>query len=65
MYVQISRINEANNDLILSEREAWVSVNVAFCLYYYYDILVFIFVSAWKKRKPLTLPYIVTGNFKP
>lgn len=25
MYVKITRINEANNDLILSEREAWVS----------------------------------------
>ena len=25
MYVKVTRINEANNDLILSEREAWVS----------------------------------------
>lgn len=30
MYVQITRINEDTNDLILSEREAWVSLNVAF-----------------------------------
>ncbi|KAJ4701013.1 30S ribosomal protein S1-like [Melia azedarach] len=28
MYVQISRINEANNDLILSEREAWAILNL-------------------------------------
>lgn len=25
MHVKVTRINEANNDLILSEREAWVS----------------------------------------
>lgn len=25
MYVQITRIDEAKNDLVLSEREAWVS----------------------------------------
>jgi hypothetical protein len=30
IYALINRINESNNELILSEREAWVSFFVAF-----------------------------------
>lgn len=34
MYVQITRVNEATNDLILSERAAWVSFGVVLCFGY-------------------------------
>lgn len=30
MYVQIIRIDEAKNDLILSEKDAWVSIRLGF-----------------------------------
>ena len=32
LYVQISRIDEAKNDLILSEKDAWVSFLLGFCV---------------------------------
>lgn len=34
LYVQITRIDEANNDLILSERAAWVSFDLNIMHYF-------------------------------
>lgn len=69
MYVQITRINEDTNDLILSEREAWVSFNVAFwhliVLGRTLDFVLFVLLLLGRKDSLITLMYDMAGNIKP
>lgn len=65
--VQITRINEATNDLILSEREAWVSFSDTFPLLFLlllFDVFFAFFGtdSHGRKRRPADFTINVAGN---
>lgn len=65
--MQINRINEENNDLILSEREAWVSSSytvlllVAFCLIH----VCLCFPNVTDQERSLSLLFNVLGKAVP
>lgn len=43
LHVRITRINESNNDLILSEKEAWVRFDLS--------VLAFICIISWSENR--------------